>query len=193
MAFTPPSCSLGIDRSQDEPVVQDPMHVAFAFPAGTSPMMAQPMADGRKAVKFAEPIVQGTFFVCLLFCFYIFCLTFVTSFFGFLLVMANLMRCTWQLELLQHGTYICCHVAIPFAKHMATGVVATWQLQFNVLGNCSCCHMATAVAATWQLQLSLRGNSLLFAPTFHILHPFFTITCLFPSILTHCFDPCSHP
>ena len=61
MPFTPPSCSLGIDRSQDEPGVQDPMHVASAFPAGTTPMMAQPMADGRKAVKFAEPIVQGTF------------------------------------------------------------------------------------------------------------------------------------
>ncbi|XBI78407.1 hypothetical protein VPH35_088106 [Triticum aestivum] len=37
MAFTPPSFSLGI--SQDQPV---------------------PMVEGRKAVKFAEPIVQGT-------------------------------------------------------------------------------------------------------------------------------------
>ncbi|XBI16809.1 hypothetical protein VPH35_058999 [Triticum aestivum] len=60
MAFTPPNCSLGIDRSQDEPVVQDPMPVAFAFPAGMAPMMAHPMAGGRKAVKFAEPIVQAT-------------------------------------------------------------------------------------------------------------------------------------
>ncbi|XBH70943.1 hypothetical protein VPH35_098495 [Triticum aestivum] len=60
MAFTPPSFSLGIDRSQDEPVVQDPMPVAFAFRAGMAPMMAQPMADSRKAVKFAEPIVQAT-------------------------------------------------------------------------------------------------------------------------------------
>ncbi|XBH89734.1 hypothetical protein VPH35_081569 [Triticum aestivum] len=40
MAFTPPSFSLGI--SQDQPVV------------------AHPMVDGRKAVKFTEPIIQGT-------------------------------------------------------------------------------------------------------------------------------------
>ncbi|XBI17199.1 hypothetical protein VPH35_059304 [Triticum aestivum] len=60
MAFTPPSCSLGIDRSQDEPVVQDPSPVAFAFPAGMAPMMAQPMVEGRKAVNFAEPVVQAT-------------------------------------------------------------------------------------------------------------------------------------
>ena len=58
MAFTPPSFSLGI--SQDQPVVHDPMLVAFAFPTGMAPMMAQPMVEGRKAVKFAEPIVQGT-------------------------------------------------------------------------------------------------------------------------------------
>ena len=73
MAFTPPSFSLGIDRTQDEPVVRDPMHVAFAFPTDMAPMMAQPMADGRKAVKFAEQIVQGIFFVCLSF----FCIFFV--------------------------------------------------------------------------------------------------------------------
>ncbi|XBH63737.1 hypothetical protein VPH35_117637 [Triticum aestivum] len=60
MAFTPPSCSLGIDRSQDEPVVQDPSPVAFAFLAGMAPMMAQPMVEGKKAVKFAEPVVQAT-------------------------------------------------------------------------------------------------------------------------------------
>ncbi|XBI68005.1 hypothetical protein VPH35_047268 [Triticum aestivum] len=58
MAFTPPSFSLGI--SQDQPVVLDPMPVAFAFPGGMPAMMAQPMVEGRKAVKFAEPIVQGT-------------------------------------------------------------------------------------------------------------------------------------
>ncbi|KAF7047409.1 hypothetical protein CFC21_056342 [Triticum aestivum] len=56
MAFTPPSFSL--DISQDEPVVPDPMPVAFAFPGGMPAMMAQPMVEGRKAVKFAEPIVQ---------------------------------------------------------------------------------------------------------------------------------------
>ena len=82
MDFTLPSFSLGIDRTQDEPVVRDPMHVAFAFPTDMAPMMAQPMADGRKAVKFAEPIVQGTFFACLSFWFlHFFSLTFVTSFF----------------------------------------------------------------------------------------------------------------
>ncbi|XBI25285.1 hypothetical protein VPH35_050248 [Triticum aestivum] len=58
MAFTPPSFSLGI--SQDEPVVPDPMPVAFAFPRGMPAMMAQPMVEGRKAVKFVEPIVQAT-------------------------------------------------------------------------------------------------------------------------------------
>ncbi|XBJ22840.1 hypothetical protein VPH35_001153 [Triticum aestivum] len=58
MAFTPPSFSLGI--SQDQLVVQDPILVAFAFPAGMAPMMAQPMVEGKKAVKFAEPVVQAT-------------------------------------------------------------------------------------------------------------------------------------
>ncbi|XP_044371897.1 uncharacterized protein [Triticum aestivum] len=58
--FTPPSCILGIDRSADATAVQDPMPVAFAFPADMVPMMAQPILDGRKAVKFAEPIVQAT-------------------------------------------------------------------------------------------------------------------------------------
>ncbi|XBI03328.1 hypothetical protein VPH35_131760 [Triticum aestivum] len=57
MAFTPLSFSLGV--SQDQPVAQDPMPVAFAFPGGVAAMMAQPMVEGRKAVKFAEPIVQG--------------------------------------------------------------------------------------------------------------------------------------
>ncbi|XBJ16395.1 hypothetical protein VPH35_008044 [Triticum aestivum] len=57
MAFTPLSFSLG--TSQDQPVVQDPTPVAFAFPRGMAAMMAQPMVEGRKAVKFAEPIVQG--------------------------------------------------------------------------------------------------------------------------------------
>ena len=86
MAFTPPSFSLGI--SQDQLVVQDPTPVAFAFPAGMAPMMAQPMVEGKKDVKFAEPIVQGTFLLRL--SVYIFSLTFVPSIFlGFSLVMAN--------------------------------------------------------------------------------------------------------
>ncbi|XBH85390.1 hypothetical protein VPH35_073314 [Triticum aestivum] len=58
MAFTPPSFSIGV--SQDQQVAQDPMTVAFAFPGGVPAMMAQPMVEGRKAVKFAEPIVQAT-------------------------------------------------------------------------------------------------------------------------------------
>ncbi|XBI47881.1 hypothetical protein VPH35_111735 [Triticum aestivum] len=58
MSFTPPSFSLG--TSQDQSVVHDPLPVAFAFPGGMPAMMAQPMVEGRKAVKFAEPIVQGT-------------------------------------------------------------------------------------------------------------------------------------
>ncbi|KAF7032668.1 hypothetical protein CFC21_043819 [Triticum aestivum] len=57
MAFTPLSFSLGV--SQDQPVAQDPMLVAFAFPGSMLAMMAQPMVEGRKAIKFAEPIVQG--------------------------------------------------------------------------------------------------------------------------------------
>jgi len=92
MAFTPPSCSLGIDHSQDEPVVQDPSPVAFAFPAGMAPMMAQPMVEGKKAVKFAEPVVQGTFLMCLSYsCVDLFIMTFVPSIFFWVLtfVMAN--------------------------------------------------------------------------------------------------------
>ncbi|KAF7011018.1 hypothetical protein CFC21_025376 [Triticum aestivum] len=58
MTFTPPSFSLGV--SQDQPVVQDPMPVAFVFLGGMPAMMAQPMVEVRKAVKFAEPIVQAT-------------------------------------------------------------------------------------------------------------------------------------
>mgnify|MGYP005842259985 CR=1 FL=1 len=45
MAFTLPSFSLGIDRTQDVPV-HDPMRVSFSFPAGTVSMMTQPLADG---------------------------------------------------------------------------------------------------------------------------------------------------
>ncbi|KAI4978174.1 hypothetical protein ZWY2020_014728 [Hordeum vulgare] len=57
MDFTPPSCNLGIDRSQDEPPI-DPERVAFAFPAGMALKMVHPILDGRKAVKCAEPTVQ---------------------------------------------------------------------------------------------------------------------------------------
>lgn len=61
MVFTPPSCSLRIDHSHDvQPI--DPMPVSFAYPAAAVTMMAQPNVDSRKAVKFAEPLVQGNFF-----------------------------------------------------------------------------------------------------------------------------------
>ena len=92
MAFTPPSFSLGI--SQDQPVVQDPLLVAFAFPGGMPAMMAQPMVEGRKAVKFAEPIVQGTLITHLRFsCIHVCSLTFVpiTFFWGSSLVTATAM------------------------------------------------------------------------------------------------------
>ena len=91
MAFTPPSFSLGI--SQDQPVVPDLMPVAFAFPGGMPAMMAQPMVEGRKAIKFAEPIVQGTFLLRLSFsCIHLCSLTFAPSIFlGFSLVMATIM------------------------------------------------------------------------------------------------------
>lgn len=69
MDFTPPSSSLGIDHSQAEQLM-DPMLVAFAFPGGTMTMMAQPNVDGRKAMTFADPLVQGNFlfhFFCFFF------------------------------------------------------------------------------------------------------------------------------
>ena len=129
MAFTPPSFSLGIDRTQDEPVVHDLVPVAFAFPAGMTPMMAQPMADGRKAVKFAEPIVQGTFFACLSFWFlHFFSLTFVTSFFLFV-------TGDGKSDLM----------------HMAAGVAATWHLQFVAM-------LQFHSPSTWQLELLQHGN-----------------------------------
>ncbi|KAI4997075.1 hypothetical protein ZWY2020_052417 [Hordeum vulgare] len=59
MDFTPPSCSLGIDHSQDETPI-DPEPVAFAFLVGKAPTIAPPILDDRKAVKFVEPIGQAT-------------------------------------------------------------------------------------------------------------------------------------
>ena len=129
MAFTPPSFSLGI--SQDQPVVPDPMPVAFAFPGGMPAMMAQPMVEGRKAVKFAEPIVQGTFLLRLSFsCIHLFSLTFVPKhFFGVLTCDGNCYVMTWQLDLLHHVTYnFVAMVHFTFGNHMATEVDSTWQL-----------------------------------------------------------------
>ncbi|KAE8778474.1 hypothetical protein D1007_48608 [Hordeum vulgare] len=77
MDFTPPRCSLGIDRSEAEQPI-DPMPIAFAFLAGMITMMAYPNIDGREAVKFAEPLVQD---------------------------MANVVDFTWQLLLVEHGNY----------------------------------------------------------------------------------------
>ncbi|KAF6983345.1 hypothetical protein CFC21_001552 [Triticum aestivum] len=57
IVFTPPPFSLEIDLSQPiEPV--DAIPASYAFPSQPEQMMAQPIVDGRKAVKFAEPIVQ---------------------------------------------------------------------------------------------------------------------------------------
>uniref|UniRef100_A0A453BKY2 Uncharacterized protein n=1 Tax=Aegilops tauschii subsp. strangulata TaxID=200361 RepID=A0A453BKY2_AEGTS len=59
LAFTPPSFSLRLDLSKpSEPV--DAIPVSYAFPSALVQMMAQPIVDASKAVKFAEPIVQGS-------------------------------------------------------------------------------------------------------------------------------------
>ena len=53
MDFTPPPFNLGIDLSQSkEPV--DAIPVSYAFPSQPDLMMAQPILDGRNAVKFAS-------------------------------------------------------------------------------------------------------------------------------------------
>jgi len=143
MAFTPSSFSLGIDRSQDEPVVQDPMPVAFAFPAGTAPMMAQPMADGRKAVKFAEPIVQGTFFVCLSFCFrHFFSLLFFTRFFWFL-------TGDGKSHLMHMATGVAAPCHLQFVAMLQFHSPSTWQLESLQHGKFSSMYLANGIA-TWQ-------------------------------------------
>ncbi|KAI5021476.1 hypothetical protein ZWY2020_058206 [Hordeum vulgare] len=60
MDFTPPRCSHGIDHNQAESPI-DPVPIAFAFPAGTVPMIGQPNGNGWKDVKFAEPICKIVF------------------------------------------------------------------------------------------------------------------------------------
>lgn len=57
MEFTPPSCSLGIDKAIDA------TPVSFVHPQLEEPMLEQPNLQGAKAVKFAEPIVQGILFI----------------------------------------------------------------------------------------------------------------------------------
>ncbi|KAI4991593.1 hypothetical protein ZWY2020_039979 [Hordeum vulgare] len=57
--FTPPSCSIGIDRGHVEQPI-DHMHVAFAFSMGMVTMMAQPHVHGGKDVKLAQHVVQAT-------------------------------------------------------------------------------------------------------------------------------------
>ncbi|KAI5015541.1 hypothetical protein ZWY2020_056931 [Hordeum vulgare] len=51
MNFTPPSCNLGIDRTQDEPPI-DIEPIAFYFPTGMALTMVRPILDGRKAMKY---------------------------------------------------------------------------------------------------------------------------------------------
>lgn len=61
MDFTSPSCSLGLDLTQPQAdQAMDAMPVSFAHPHLEEPMLAQLNLQGSEAVKFAEPIVQGT-------------------------------------------------------------------------------------------------------------------------------------
>ncbi|XP_037451491.1 uncharacterized protein LOC119322097 isoform X2 [Triticum dicoccoides] len=53
MEFTPPSCSLGIEKAIDA------TRVSFSHPVLEEPMLAQPILQVSKVVKFAEPIVQA--------------------------------------------------------------------------------------------------------------------------------------
>ena len=110
------------------------------------------MVEGRKAVKFVEPIVQGTLVMSLWFsCIHLCSLTFVPIIFflgGFSLVMATVM---WW-----HGNWIWCTMSPTFFSccHAAFDIWAsTWQLKLFQHGNCSCCHMANIVQYTWQLDL----------------------------------------
>jgi len=158
MSFTPPSFSLGI--SQNQPVVQDPMPVTFAFPEGMAAMMVQPMVEGRKAIKFAAPIVQGTFLLRLSFsCVHLCSLTFVPSnFFGVLTYHGNCYVMPWQLDLLHHDTYIfVAMLYFPFGKHMATEVGTTWQLYLFPHGSYSALHMATGFATACHLQFCFHA------------------------------------
>ncbi|KAF7078584.1 hypothetical protein CFC21_082996 [Triticum aestivum] len=53
MEFTPPSCSLGIEKAIDA------TPVSSAHPLLEEPMLAQPIMQVSKVVKFAKPIVQA--------------------------------------------------------------------------------------------------------------------------------------
>ena len=65
MAFTPPSFDLGFDNDPNEEPI-DVVPISYAQHQSEEVLMAQPNVEGRKAVKFAEPLVQGNFH---LFCF----------------------------------------------------------------------------------------------------------------------------
>ena len=66
MAYSPPPFDLGFGSTpaDDEPI--DAIPISFAHHQTEEVFMAQPNVEGRKAVKFAEPIVQGNSpsFIC---------------------------------------------------------------------------------------------------------------------------------
>ena len=112
--------------------------------------MAQPMVEGRKAVKFAEPIVQGTLITHLRFsCIHVCSLTFVPiTFFGGPHLWRQL-PCddmATGFDAPCHLRFFCCHAAFDIWA-------STWQLKLFQHGNCSYCHMANTVQYTWQLDL----------------------------------------
>lgn len=59
LAFTPPSCSLGLTPlPAGQPI--DVVPISYAHHSREEPMLVEPIHQGAKVVKFAEPIVQGT-------------------------------------------------------------------------------------------------------------------------------------
>ena len=120
------------------------------------------MVEGRKAVKFAEPIVQGTLITHLRFsCIHVCSLTFVPiAFFGG----PHLWR---QLP--------CDDMATGFDApcHLRFFLAAMLRLTFGqARGNWSYFNMATVVAVTWQIQFSTHGNWIC-----HIMPPAFFLPC----------------
>lgn len=59
MGYAPPPFDLGFGSTpvDEEPI--DAIPISFAHHQTEEVFMAQPNVEGRKAVKFAEPIVQG--------------------------------------------------------------------------------------------------------------------------------------
>ena len=66
MAFSPPSFDLGFDSTPAEEEPIDAIPISFAHHQTEEVLMAQPYVEGRKAMKFVEPLVQGNLpsFLC---------------------------------------------------------------------------------------------------------------------------------